>query len=109
MTASNATAAARSERGPGRTSPDGVREGLKRLLGGNLRQYGMLGALVALSLFFQIASGGKMLTPSNAQNILNGNSYVLVLAIGMLFVIITGQIDLSVGSVAAVVGICTAL
>lgn len=84
--------------------------GLKQILGGgDLRQYGMLGALIVLALFFQVISGGKMLTPSNAQNILNGNSYVLVLAIGMLFVIITGQIDLSVGSVAAVVGICTAL
>jgi len=83
--------------------------GARELLGGNVRQYGMLGALIVLALFFQVISGGKMLTPSNAQNILNGNSYVLVLAIGMLFVIITGQIDLSVGSVAAVVGICTAL
>ena len=87
----------------------GLAQGLKQVLGGNLRQYGMLGALILLALFFQVASGGKMLTPSNAQNILNGNSYVLVLAIGMLFVIITGQIDLAPGSVAAVVGICTAL
>ncbi|MGC3995679.1 MAG: sugar ABC transporter permease [Propionicimonas sp.] len=83
--------------------------GLMQIFGGNLRQYGMLGALIVLALFFQIVSGGKMLTPSNAQNILNGNSYVLILAIGMLFVIITGQIDLAPGSVAAVVGICTAL
>jgi putative multiple sugar transport system permease protein len=91
------------------TSGGGGLEGLKQIFGGNLRQYGMLGALVVLALFFQFASGGKMLTPSNAQNILNGNSYVLILAIGMLFVIITGQIDLAPGSVAAVVGICTAL
>ncbi|MFT4108449.1 ABC transporter permease subunit [Propionicimonas sp.] len=83
--------------------------GLMQIFGGNLRQYGMLGALIVLALFFQVVSGGKMLTPSNAQNILNGNSYVLILAIGMLFVIITGQIDLAPGSVAAVVGICTAL
>jgi putative multiple sugar transport system permease protein len=84
-------------------------DGIKQIFGGNLRQYGMLGALIVLALFFQVVSGGKMLTPSNAQNILNGNSYVLILAIGMLFVIITGQIDLAPGSVAAVVGICTAL
>ncbi len=93
----------------GGTSASSVGGGIKQIFGGNLRQYGMLGALIVLALFFEIVSGGKMLTPSNAQNILNGNSYVLVLAIGMLFVIITGQIDLSVGSVAAVVGICTAL
>ena len=93
----------------GGASGSSVGAGLKQVLGGNLRQYGMLGALILVALFFEFASGGKMLTPSNAQNILNGNSYVLILAIGMLFVIITGQIDLSVGSVAAVVGICTAL
>lgn len=86
-----------------------ITEGLRQFSGGNVRQYGMLGALILVALLFQVLSRGKMLTPSNAQNILNGNSYVLVLAIGMLFVIITGQIDLSVGSVAAVVGICTAL
>ncbi len=91
------------------TPASGLGGWIKQILGGNLRQYGMLGALIVLAAFFEIVSGGKMLTPSNAQNILNGNSYVLILAIGMLFVIITGQIDLSVGSVAAVVGICTAL
>ena len=104
MTATNATATE-----PAKGSASGVVQGLRQMLGGNVRQYGMLGALILLALLFQVLSGGKMLTPSNAQNILNGNSYVLVLAIGMLFVIITGQIDLSVGSVAAVVGICTAL
>ncbi len=110
MTSTHTTAADPGQREPAdRPGLGGLASGIKQLLGGNLRQYGMLGALVLVALFFQIASGGKMLTPSNAQNILNGNSYVLVLAIGMLFVIITGQIDLSVGSVAAVVGICTAL
>lgn len=107
------TATKAIETEPGKGAPAGAKSesgGIRQLLGGtNLRQYGMLGALIVLALFFQILSGGKMLTPSNAQNIINGNSYVLVLAIGMLFVIITGQIDLSVGSVAAVVGICTAL
>ncbi|MEA4944564.1 MAG: sugar ABC transporter permease [Propionicimonas sp.] len=109
MTATNATVTEPGQTEPAKGSARGLADGVRQLLGSNLRQYGMLGALILLALFFQIASGGKMLTPSNAQNILNGNSYVLILAIGMLFVIITGQIDLSVGSVAAVVGICTAL
>ncbi|MCL2653286.1 MAG: hypothetical protein FWD63_05815, partial [Propionibacteriaceae bacterium] len=52
---------------------------------------------------------GTVLTPGNAQNIMNGYSYVLIMAIGMLFVIIMGHIDLAPGSVAAVVGICMAL
>jgi len=82
---------------------------IQQVLGGNLRQYGMFVALILLILFFQVVSHGVMLTPANAQNIINGYSYVLILAIGMLFVIITGQIDLAPGSVAAVVGICVAL
>lgn len=86
MTSTNTTATESGEREPvKRSGPGGLGGGIKQLFGGNLRQYGMLGALVLVALFFQIASGGKMLTPSNAQNILNGNSYVLVLAIGMLF------------------------
>jgi len=83
---------------------------IQQIFGGNLRQYGMFLALILLLAFFQVFTPGhSMLTPQNAQNILNGYSYVLILAMGMLFVIITGQIDLAPGSVAAVVGICVAL
>lgn len=82
---------------------------LKQVLGGDPRQYTMLGALVALLLVFQFASGGRMLTSSNFQNLLAGNSYVLILAIGMVMVIVIGQIDLSVGSVAGLVGMVMAL
>jgi putative multiple sugar transport system permease protein len=82
---------------------------LKQLFGGGARQFGMVFALIALVLVFHLATGGKVLTPTNAQNIINGNSYVLILAIGMVLVIIAGHIDLSVGSVAAVVGIVVAL
>jgi putative multiple sugar transport system permease protein len=72
---------------------------LKQLFGGGARQFGMVFALIALVLIFHFATGGKVLTPTNAQNIINGNSYVLILAIGMVLVIIAGHIDLSVGSV----------
>ncbi|MBO1752104.1 sugar ABC transporter permease [Actinotalea sp. BY-33] len=82
---------------------------LKEVFGGGARQFGMVFALVALIIVFHVATGGKVLTPTNVQNIINGNSYVLILAIGMVLVIIAGHIDLSVGSVAAVVGIIVAL
>ncbi len=72
------------------------------------RQFGILFALIVIIAFFQIVTGGKTLDPSNMINIVNGNSYVLVLAIGMVMVIIAGHIDLSVGSVAAFVGIIVA-
>jgi len=82
---------------------------LKQVLGGDLRQFTMVGALVVLLLAFDIASGGRMLTSSNFQNLLSGNAYVLILAIGMVMVIVIGQIDLSVGSVAGFVGMVVAL
>ena len=82
---------------------------LKQLFGGDTRQFGMIFALVALILFFQWRTGGRTLTSGNVINIINGNSYILVLAIGMVLVIIAGHIDLSVGSIAAFVGIAVAL
>jgi putative multiple sugar transport system permease protein len=82
---------------------------IKKVLGGDLRQYTMVLALAALIIIFNITSEGRMLTPSNFQNLLSGNAYVLVLALGMLMVIVIGQIDLSVGSVAGFSGMVMAL
>ncbi|MDQ0770120.1 putative multiple sugar transport system permease protein [Pseudarthrobacter defluvii] len=82
---------------------------LKKLFGGNTRQFGMIFALVALIIFFQITTEGRTLTSGNVINLFNGNSYILILAIGMVLVIIAGHIDLSVGSVAAFVGVTVAL
>ncbi|MFE4230506.1 multiple monosaccharide ABC transporter permease [Arthrobacter sp. NPDC056886] len=82
---------------------------LKKLFGGNTRQFGMIFALVALIVFFEIFTEGRTLTSGNVINLFNGNSYILILAIGMVLVIIAGHIDLSVGSVAAFVGVCVAL
>jgi putative multiple sugar transport system permease protein len=82
---------------------------LKQVFGDGLKQYSMVIALVALAVVFNITSKGKMITPSNFQNLISGNAYVLVLAIGMLMVIVIGQIDLSVGSVAGFSGMVMAL
>ncbi len=73
---------------------------IKQILGGDLKRYTMVVALAVLIGIFNIISDGRMLTSSNFQNLLAGNAYVLVLALGMLMVIVIGQIDLSVGSVA---------
>ena len=78
------------------------------LISRNLRQFGMVIALAALLVFFQIRTG-VALTPGNISNIIQGNAYVLILAVGMVLVIIAGHIDLSVGSVAAFVGVTVAL
>lgn len=75
----------------------------------NIRQYGMFIALILIMLLFQFLSDGILLKPLNITNLILQNSYILILAIGMLLVIITGHIDLSVGSVAAFVGAVSAI
>lgn len=82
---------------------------LKSLFKNNMRQYSMIIALIVITLLFQILSDGILLKPLNVTNLIQQNSYILVLAIGMVLVIITGHIDLSVGSVAAFVGAISAI
>lgn len=80
---------------------------LRRQARANLRQYGMILALLVIVLYFQVRTDGILLQPLNVTNLIMQNGYVLVLAIGMMLVIINGHIDLSVGSVAALVGAVT--
>ena len=75
----------------------------------NARQYGMGIALIAIMILFQFLTKGVLLKPLNVSNLIMQNSYVLVLAIGMLLCILTGNIDLSVGSVAAFIGATSAV
>jgi len=83
---------------------EGLFSQLRRGFSGNLRQYGMMIALAALIVYFQITTNGLFLLPRNVTSLLVQNGYVLILAIGMVMVIILGHIDLSVGSVCAFVG-----
>lgn len=84
-------------------------ETLVKMFKNNIRQYGMIVALVFIMILFEILTGGLLLQPINITNLILQNSYILVLAIGMVLVIITGHIDLSVGSVAAFVGAVSAI
>ncbi|MFJ7068095.1 multiple monosaccharide ABC transporter permease [Streptomyces sp. NPDC101115] len=75
----------------------------------NMRQYGMLVALAFLVVLFQIWTDGTLLLPNNVSNLIQQNSYILILAMGMMIVIVAGHIDLSVGSLAAFVGALAAV
>jgi len=83
--------------------------GIKSYFKNNIRQYGMIIALVTIMLFFQILTGGILFRPMNITNIVLQNAYVLILAVGMLLAIITGNIDLAIGSVVAFVGALSAV
>ena len=78
-------------------------------LRGNLRQYGMITALAAIIVLFQVTTEGILLKPLNVSNLVVQNAQILILAIGMVIVIVARHIDLSVGSVAAFVGAAGAI
>ena len=68
------------------------------------RLLGMIGAFVAISLVFHIATGGTFLTPRNLFTLTLQTASVAVMATGMVFVIVTRNIDLSIGSLLGIVG-----
>lgn len=83
-------------------------KGIGAHLGGHLRENGMLMALVAIVVFFliivRVFEGVDFLSAQNITNLFLQNSYVIIMALGMLLVIVAGHIDLSVGSVVGFVG-----
>ncbi|WP_313540083.1 multiple monosaccharide ABC transporter permease [Enterococcus sp.] len=73
------------------------------------QKYSMYFFLVLIMVAFQLLSNGVLLRPLNITNIILQNSYILILAIGMVLLIILGDIDLSVGSVVAFTGALSAI
>jgi putative multiple sugar transport system permease protein len=69
-----------------------------------LREYGLLISLIAIMVFFQVMTDGTLFQPLNLTNLILQNSYIIVMALGMLLVIVAGHIDLSVGSVSGFIG-----
>lgn len=69
-----------------------------------LGQYGIMIMLVAVYILFAFITGGKNLTPMNINNLIMQNGYVVILAVGMLLCVLTGNVDLGVGSVVASCG-----
>ncbi len=74
-----------------------------------LKQYGMIIALVLIYAIFAVLSDYKNVAPMNVNNLIMQNSYVIVLALGMLLCCLTGNVDLSVGSVVAFAGAIAAI
>ena len=70
----------------------------------DMKQYGMFIALIVIYIIFALLTGGKNLTPMNINNLVMQNGYVVILAIGMLLCVLTGNVDLGVGSVVALCG-----
>ena len=93
------------ETGMAKGKPPGIGAYLVR----HMREYGLLFALIAIMVFFQIVTDGTLLRPVNITNLLLQNSYIVIMALGMLIVIVSGNIDLSVGSVMGFIGALAAV
>jgi putative multiple sugar transport system permease protein len=76
----------------------------KKTVNINMKEYGMILALIAVFLIFSVMTGGKNMSPANINNLIMQNSYIVILAVGMLLCVLTGNIDLGVGSIVAVCG-----
>ncbi len=70
----------------------------------NIRDYALLLSLIAIMVFFQFATNGILFTPLNMTNIILQNSYIVIMALGMLLIIVAGHIDLSVGFLSGFIG-----
>ena len=94
------------------TDAPATRPGLDYLKA-HIRDYGMLLALLVIVVFFvvlvRIQIDIDFLKPQNITNLFLQNSYVIIMALGMLLVIVAGHIDLSVGSVAGFIGAVSAV
>lgn len=82
---------------------------LRKVLGQNIRDYGMFIALFVITTIFSIATDGLFISSRNISNLLNQAGYIAVLAVGMTLIIIIRHIDLSVGFLAGFLGAVAAI
>src|SRR5688572_27199316 len=87
----------------------GHRRSLGTFVKNNIREYGMLLSLILIMAFFQFMTDGTLLKPLNLTNLILQNSYIVIMALGMMLIIVAGHIDLSVGSVCGFVGAVAAV
>ncbi len=94
---------------PEETTADENKPSIRSYLTLRMRDYGILLALIVIIAFFQVVTDGVLMRPVNITNLFLQNSYVIIMALGMLMVIVAGHIDLSVGSVVGFVGALAAV
>ena len=82
---------------------------LQKLLGQNIREYGMYIALFVIMVIFTITTNGIFISSRNISNLINQTGYIAVLAVGMTLVIVIRHIDLSVGFLSGFLGALTAI
>ena len=86
------------------TTLSATRPDIMRFVKANIRDYALLISLLAIMVFFQVWTDGILFTPLNMTNIILQNSYIVIMAVGMLLIIVAGHIDLSVGFLSGFIG-----
>lgn len=86
-----------------------TRSDMLRFVKSNIRDYALLLSLLVIMIFFQVTTDGTLFKPVNMTNLILQNSYIVIMALGMLLIIVAGHIDLSVGSVSGFVGAVAAV
>lgn len=76
----------------------------KKTVNIDMKQYGMVLVLIAVYIIFAVMTKGANLSPTNVNNLIMQNGYVVILAVGMLLCVLTGNVDLGVGSIVALCG-----
>ena len=89
--------------------PSQTRSDIVRFVKSNIRDYALLLSLLVIMIFFQFTTNGTLFKPVNMTNLILQNSYIVIMALGMLLIIVAGHIDLSVGSVSGFVGAVAAV
>jgi D-xylose transport system permease protein len=74
-----------------------------------LRSYGLIAALLIVWIVFAVVTDGIFLSPRNFSNLIRQTAVTGILAVGMVMVIVAGQIDLSVGSIVGLSGMVAVL
>ncbi|MGN0149575.1 MAG: ABC transporter permease [Clostridia bacterium] len=84
---------------------------IKKIFSSNIRELSLVIVMIAIAVFVQYRSGGNFLTIENISDMLAETAVLAICAVGMMFVIVTGGIDLSIGAIMALGAMagCTAL
>lgn len=80
----------------------------KKYINLDIKSFGMIAALIIIFVIFYVMTKGSNATPTNINNLIMQNGYIIILATGMLLCVLTGYIDLGVGSVVALGAACAA-
>jgi len=89
-------------------SVQGVVSSLAKQFRTNIQTYAIIVAMIFIWILFSIATGGLYMSPQNISNLIRQMTVTSFLAVGMVLVIVTGNIDLSVGKVAGFVSVIVA-